>query len=367
MRRASPWLPVLLLLALGAYLLPSNPPDPFEIVPTPAPSASLPNQLPPETLALFKKSRPATVRIESVNATTRTGGIGTGFFINDSGQLLTAYHVVEEGQLFHVTTLSGKTLRAKVTAFDDSADVALMQVEGRGPFPFLKLSSRAPRIGETVLAIGNSGGDYLQPRRGNLLRLNAASGRADFPQGTLEMNAPLAPGDSGGPIIDGNGQAIGVISYIRVDENNITRRSYAVPVVEGNALIKELREGAQKDTPVMGLVFDAAHSGETLPGGAVILRVARNSPAAQAGLRGCIGDKNGNLTDLGDVILSVNGTRTADALAVINQVRKLKIGETVTVRYLRGTQELETRMKLAPRRSVTDLHENPSQASCTVK
>lgn len=363
--RFSPWLPVLLILALGAYLLPGGgrvalrPPaqeQPAPQVQTPAPGAALPNTLPPEALALFRKSRPATVRVDSVDPATRQGGIGTGFFINEAGQVLTAYHVVSDGTLFQVNTLSGKAYAARLTAFDAAADVALLTVEGRGPFPYLKLATRAPRLGETVLAIGNSGGDYLQPRRGQLLRADVPAGRADFPQGTLELSAPLAPGDSGGPIIDGNGRAIGVVSYIRVNDSGRTQNSYAVPVVEGNALITSLRRGEKRDVPVVGLVFDPVHSGPRL-GGAVVMRVAKGSPGQRAGLRGSTFDAQGQLKTLGDVITSVNGQPTPDADAVIGAVRRARVGETVTLGYLRAGQPRETRLTLVARATVKDLRE----------
>lgn len=368
MRRASPWLPVLLTLALVAYLLPGKQADQTLFPPSTAQDSApppLPNELPPETLALFKKSRPATVRVESVNASKGSGGIGTGFFISDEGQVLTAYHVVSDGQLFQVTTLEGRSLRARVKAFDAARDVALLEVSGQGPFPYLKLTTRAPRVGETVLAIGNSNGDYLQPRRGNLLALDVAAGRADFPQGTMEMTAPLAPGDSGGPIIDGNGQAIGVVSFIRQNANGTTRTSYAVPVAEGNDLINSLRAGEKRDLPVVGLVFDPTHSGQTTPPGAVILRVAKGSPGEKAGLRGCQVDRQGALVSLGDAILSVNGVNTPDANAFIGQVQQLRIGQSVTLRYLRDGKQLETTLTLAAKRNVPDLNNEAMDNPCT--
>lgn len=361
---------MLLILALAAYLLPERsgtlvfppvgtPPSTSQQAPLP-----LPNELPAETLALFRQSRPATVQVRALNPARQTGGLGTGFFINDTGDVLTAYHVVSDGQLFQVVTLEGRSFQARVKGFDAARDVALLEVLGRGPFPYLNLTTRAPRVGETVLAIGNSDGDYLQPRRGQLLALDVAAGRADFPQGTLEMNAPLAPGDSGGPIIDGNGEAIGVVSYVRQNLNGTTRTSYAVPVVEGNDLIESLRAGEKRDTPVVGLVLDPTHSGFTRPSGAVVLRVARNSPGEQAGLRGCQANASGEITALGDSIISVQGVSTPDANRFIQEVQKYRIGDTVTLKYLRGGQQFETTLTLAAKRTVTDLNNDSMNSPC---
>lgn len=353
--RSGPWLPVLLLLALGAYLFPQTGPAPAVPIPE---TRTLPNQLPAETKTLFEQARPAVVRVESLDPATREAGIGTGFFITDTGQVLTAYHVVSTGTLFRVNTLSGKTYSARVTAFDAASDVAILSVLNGGPFPYLKVTTRAPRPGETVLAIGNSDGDYLQPRRGQLLRLGAQAGRADFPQGTLEMTAPLAPGDSGGPVLDGNGQAIGVVSYILVDDNDITQRSYAVPVQEGGELLTALRRGERRDVPVVGMVFDPVHSGAA--GGGVLSRVARGSPAERAGLRGSECDRSGNLTQLGDIITSVNGAATPDADAVITAVRRAKVGDTIDLEYRRDGQAFQTQVTLVGKATVRDLRDQPT-------
>lgn len=349
MRRFPVLFPLLLLLALTGYLLPARSPQGEQAPTPPAAVTPLPQALPTEERDLFAALRPAVVRVDSVNMATRTGGLGTGFFVSGQGRVLTAYHVVKAGQLFQVTTLSGKTYPARVTAFDEAADVALLQVTRGGPFPFLELASQPPKVGERVLAIGNSGGDFLQPRRGELLRLNAEAGRSDFPAGTLEMNAPLAQGDSGGPIFNGRGEVLGVVSYVRVSGDGVTRASYAVPVPGGGELIGALQAGEKRESPLtalVGLAFDQNHSGLTDPPGAVILRVTPGSAAARAGLRGCVADRQGQLTALGDVILSIGGVRTPDSGTALDQVKRLKVGDRVEVEYLRGGQRTRTTLTL---------------------
>lgn len=366
-------LPALLLLTLLAYLVPApgsgltgfgggdgagsdtGPGQSLEQPRSTSLQVPLPT-LPQETLRLFERSRAAVVRIGSLDPGTNSLGLGTGFFISASGQLLTAYHVVSEGQLFQVQTLSGQRYPARLVAFDAAADMALMQVDAKGPFAYLNLSPRPPQVGEAVLAIGNSGGDFLQPREGRLLRLEAASGRSDFPQGTLEMDARLAPGDSGGPIINGLGQVIGVVSYIRVNEAGTTETSYAVPTVEGNSLITALKDGLQRDRGVVGLVFDIYHDGLTETPGGVVSRVARGSPAEKAGLHGARRDPDtGELRAFGDVIVSVQGVRTRNANEVVRELQRYGVGETVTLRYLRDGQEFSAQLELVPKRSVKDL------------
>ncbi|WP_291423436.1 S1C family serine protease [Deinococcus sp.] len=365
MRRPKLLLPALLLLSLWAYIVPAHQPSTSQGTPSPSPvSPSLPGDLPPETMALFGKVRPATVQVESLNVTENRGGLGTGFFIDAGGHVLTAYHVVSTGQLFQVRTLSGTTLPARVMGFDARRDVALLQVGRGGPFPFLKLTTRTPRLGESVLAVGNSHGDFLQPRRGQLLRLNVEAGRADFPEDTMELSAPLAPGDSGGPIIDASGRATGVISYIRESAAGATQASYAVPLMQGSELMRALLRGEKRDTPVAGLVLDPTHSGQTDPPGAVVAHVVAGSPAEKAGLRGCAVDQNGNLKQLGDVIVQVNGTATPDANAFIRVVENLQIGQRVSLTYIHDGRQLETTLTLAARRDVRGLNDPSRKGPC---
>lgn len=360
--RFSPWPAVLLLAALGAYLSPQlggpRLADPFGASPPLSQDSSAPNltvpvprALTPEARQLFTKSRPASVQIEQLGS-DGSGGLGSGFFISNTGLLLTAYHVVDGARVIRIRTVSNQVFPARVVGFDNAADVALLQMETRGKVPFLTLAARTPQVGENVLAVGNSKGDFLQPRRGRLLALNAEAGNSTFPQNTLEMSAPLAPGDSGGPIIDSAGQAIGVVSYVRVDSQGDTLSSYAVPVTSGEQLISELKAGVKRDVPAVGLYFDTVHDGATTPPGGVISDVVRGSPADKAGLSGLQRDQDGNVKGFGDVILTVEGVRTRSADDAIFEIRRRKIGDTVTLNVDRNGVRRTVRLPLVAKGSL---------------
>jgi serine protease Do len=365
--RFSPWPIVLLLAALAVYLTPKStwnnlgqgiPPlaaGPQAANPhqqsTDAPSVSVPRSLTPEARRLFEQSRPASVQIEQLGA-DGSGGLGSGFFISSGGLLLTAYHVVDGARVIRVRTVSNVVFPAKVVGFDNAADVALLQIATRGTVPFLKLAPRTPRVGEAVLAVGNSKGDFLQPRRGRLLALGARAGNATFPQNTLEMSAPLAPGDSGGPIIDSAGQAIGVVSYVRVDSQGSTLSSYAVPVTSGEQLISELKAGTKRDVPAIGLYFDDARDGLTTPPGGVVGSAVEGSPATKAGLLGLKRNAERQVTGFGDIIVNVDGVRTRSADDVIFEIRRRHIGETVTLRVDRNGVQRDVQLPLVAKGSL---------------
>ncbi|WP_407540772.1 S1C family serine protease [Deinococcus radiomollis] len=360
--RFSPWPVVLLLGALAAYLSPQwNGSQLFGLTPpevssshrtAPGADVPIPAALSADARKLFNEVRPASVQIEQLG-TDGSGGLGSGFFISDTGLLLTAYHVVDGARIIRVRTVSDKVFPASVVGFDNAADVALLQIQTRGKVPFLPLAARLPRVGEKVLAVGNSRGDFLQPRRGRLLALNAEAGRADFPEGTLEMSAPLAPGDSGGPILNTAGQAVGVVSYVRVDGDGNTLSSYAVPVTSGEGLIAELKSGLKRDVPAIGLYFDTVHDGATNPPGGVIGGVVQGSPAARAGLIGLTRGADQNVKGFGDVIVSVDGVRTRSADDAIYEIRRRQIGQTVTLTVDRNGVRRAVRLPLVAKGSLS--------------
>lgn len=330
------YLPLLLLLIIFAYLSPNlvnKQPSPQSSQSTP--NFSLPERLSPSQQQLFAAVRPATVRISGINPSKRQGGEGSGFFINGEGEILTAHHVVNDSKLLIITTLDKKNYPARLLAYDAASDIALLKIDAKNK-TYLQLAEKLPRINEQILAIGNSGGDFLQPRQGKLLRLAVNSGRADFPQGALEMNAPLNLGDSGGPIIDQRGKAVGVVSYVRQDQTGITRRSYAIPVFQGSQLVKSLKQGQKNDIGVLGVELDTYHPSK----GGLIAKVIKGSPAAKAGLRG---HSEGQL---GDVITHIAGQRTTNVNEVIEQLRRHKVGDELQIKILRSGKSRQLNIKL---------------------
>ncbi|WP_420596448.1 S1C family serine protease [Deinococcus sp.] len=351
--KLSPWPAALLLIACAAYFLPQygqNTPDVQLSPPT------LKDPLPKDTRSLFTKSRPATVQIDQYGTTENgqvSGGLGTGFLISGDGQVMTAYHVVDGARLIWVKTLTGKRYRARVTAFDNAADVALLKIDApKQGLPFLNIASRAAKIGEGVLAIGNSGGDFLQARTGRLLRLGARAGQADFPQNTLEMSAPLAPGDSGGPILNAQGEVMGVVSYVRVNDTGRTITSYAVPVMGGGQLVQALEAGVKRDVPAVGLVFDGQHNGLTTPSGGLVARVVPGGPAAAAGLRGAEYDADNQLVTFGDTITAVDGIRTRSSNDVIFEIRRRQVGDSVELTLSNKGKSRQVPLKLVPKGTI---------------
>lgn len=393
-----------LLLALAAALLfyHAYQPAPRSALLVQGDFAALPEVVPPEGALLdaFRGARPASLQIEigsSALALARAPlGVGTGFFISADGLVLTAYHVVDPGSTFpgeeFLTAVgpSGKRYALELVGFDAYLDLALLQAEGAEDVPYLPLASRPPAVGSEVVAIGNSRRDFLQGRAGEVRRLNVRAVQAQFADGTLELSAALAPGDSGGPVVNEAGEAVGVVSYIafapratssvpepglfpllRTVPSDNGYAAYAVPVAADAASLAALRAGEQRDIPVIGFSlggtglresYDPRNQSGSWLGrfpGVVVGNVAPGGPADRAGLRNAlqrqIFDENGNFVSVQtrvDVIVSVDGERTPTFDDLVSVVRRKQVGQEVELVVQRGDELLRLKLELGGKRSV---------------
>jgi S1-C subfamily serine protease len=336
----------------------------------------------------FKLARPATLRLV-VRSSHPYGGasesVGTAFFISPDGLALTAYHVVKEGDIYRAKGPEGAHYRLKLVGFDAYDDLALLKAEVKTEVPYLHVAASPPKVGDEVVAIGNSRGDLLQARAGKIIRLHTPAVRADFASGTIEMTNALAPGDSGGPVVNAQVQVVGVVSYISfAPEDKLTQltrlippflrqflperqfASYAVPVTQSSTVLAGLERGEKQDVPVIGFYVGpnyspgSPHYGDLGPyPGVIVGKVASGSPADEAGLRSYresyLRDDQGNIVGIdaqADVIYALDGERTPDYAALIRVIREKKIGQRVTVSVERGKQKLKLTLTLAAEQSV---------------
>jgi serine protease Do len=337
---------------------------------------------------IFQKARLASLQINdcapvaSDPSCSDPNGYGAGVLISADGQILTAYHVVYGATRLVAVGADKKQYPLSVVGFDDQHDLALLKINVSGA-AFVPLSAQPPRIGQAALAIGNSGGRFLQPKTGKLLGLDLAASQADFPPGTLQLDAPLAPGDSGGPVLNDAGQLIGITSYIQLKPTDKTRAlspeatvaafmaslnttSYAVPVTAGSTLLADLQAGVKREAPVVGISAGGLPT-EELPvsffkslglgnkAGFVFTGLTTGGPADLAGLRPLkviTSGPDGTPTKAsGDVITAVDGKSIASYYDFLAAIRAHQVGDLVTLTVFRdgGSKPLSIPVKLAPR------------------
>jgi serine protease Do len=262
----------------------------------------------------------------------RQTSIGSGFFISSDGYIVTTNHVIERATSIDITTDDGKSHSAKLVGADPKSDLALLKVDADQEFSFVRLSDRAPRIGEWVVAVGNPFG------LGGTVTAGIVSARArDIKMGTyndfLQIDAPMNQGNSGGPTFDLDGDVIGVNSAIfSPGGGGSIGIGFAIPAETVKAVVGQLKEKGKVVRGWMGVSIQAATEegpqGVKPAPGARVVETQPNSPAATAGLA------------VGDVITSLNGEPIKDDRELIKKVSELAPGTSVNLAVRRRGEEM---------------------------
>ncbi len=271
-------------------------------------------------------------------------GQGSGVIIRSNGYILTNRHVVEDAEKIEVRLRDGRRFLATVRGVDKNSDVAVLKIEATG-LPVVKFASSArTRVGEFAIAIGApfsldysvTFGHVSAKGRSNLLPVYAGGGMAD--QDFIQTDANINPGNSGGPLVNIEGEIIGINTLIRGLRTGI---GFAIPsdlarevsdqlIAEGKFTRSWLGVSIQglKDNPDERPVIDGVKAG------VLVLAIMPEGPAAGSELRA------------GDVITKVDGQRVGTVQELRQQVRGKKVGQPVTLEVFRQDQTL--RLKVTP-------------------
>jgi len=262
-------------------------------------------------------------------------GQGSGFFISADGYAVTNNHVVEKAESVQITTDDGKIHKAKVIGADPRTDLALIKVED-GPFPYVKLSDKSPRIGDWVLAVGNPfglGGTVTAGIVSARGRDIGASAYDDF----IQIDAPVNKGNSGGPTFDTDGNVIGVNTAIFSPSGGSVGIAFAIPSDTVSTVVAQLKEHGAVTRGWIGVQIqpvtqDIADSlGLKKAEGALVAEPQANSPAQKAGI------------EAGDVIISVDGKEVKDARDLAKRIGAMAPKASVKLTVLhKGSEKAVT-------------------------
>lgn len=260
--------------------------------------------------------------------------LGSGFIIDPSGLIVTNNHVIEGADSITVTLNDGTSLPARLIGRDIKTDLALLQVTTRHPLPFVKFGdSDHARIGDWVIAIGNPFGLGSTVTAGIVSARNRdinAGPYDDF----IQTDAPINRGNSGGPLVDMNGNVIGVNSAIYSPSGGSVGIGFAIPSNMVKLVVAQLRRFGAVRRGYIGVRIQAitpdlaAGFGLKSTEGALVAEVTPGGPAARAGIH------------KGDLIIGYDGKPVPDSRTLPRIVAETAIGRSVPVEIIRNGRHL---------------------------
>ncbi len=305
------------------------------------------------------KATPAVVHIRALQGKRSNGQFfddfwgrsnevssGSGVVISSDGYVVTNNHVIEDGNVLEVTLDGQRSLEAKVIGTDPSTDLALIKVDAVG-MPHLKFAdSDGAEIGEWVLAVGNPfnlnstvTAGIISAKARNINILDDQYSIESF----IQTDAAVNPGNSGGALVDTNGDLIGINTAIITRSGRYEGYSFAVPSNLVKKVVNDLREFGTVQRGFLGVniqdVSDEIAASLKLNSldGVYLSRVNPGSAAEDAGLR------------VGDVIMSVNGNPVKSTPELQEQVALFRPGDRVSVEYIRDGKRSEAGVVLRNR------------------
>jgi serine protease Do len=255
-------------------------------------------------------------------------GEGSGFFISADGYAVTNNHVVDHAETVQVTMDDGSTYDAKVVGSDSKTDLALIKVDAKKSFPFVKFADRDPRVGDWVVAVGNPFG------LGGTVTAGIVSARGrDIGSGPyddyIQIDAPINKGNSGGPAFNTDGEVIGVNTAIFSPSGGSVGIGFDIPAATAKMVVAQLKEHGRIDRAWLGVQIQpvtaeiADSLGLKKAEGAIVAQPQADSPASKAGIVA------------GDVITEIDGASIKDSRELARKVGMMAPGTKIKVTLVR--------------------------------
>lgn len=282
-------------------------------------------------------------------------GSGSGSVIDQDGNILTNYHVIEGAQKLAVSFGGQKNYAAKVVGGDPDTDLAVIKLIERPKEPLTIVplgDSDKLEVGQKVLAIGNPFGLDRTLTTGVISGLQRPiRARNNRPiEGAIQTDASINPGNSGGPLLDSHGRMIGINSQILSPSGASAGVGFAVPVNIAKRIVPELLRSGEIRRPKLGIStrdVEALKGQVELPvsDGVLIWQIAPGGPAANAGLRGLTQTENGDV-EIGDVIVGIDNEKVANTDELYRLLNEHAVGDQVQVQILRNGRRMSVPVRL---------------------
>lgn len=293
-----------------------------------------------DVVSVADRVRPAIAQLK-----VGRSGSGSGVIFRSDGYLLTNAHVVDGATSITVVLATGREFPALVVGSDLASDTAVVKIEG-GPYPVAALGTSADlRVGQDAIAIGSplglTGGPSVTVGIVSALHRNVRTKTGQSLTDMVQTDAPIAPGSSGGALVDAGGRVIGITTALATTDTGAEGFGFANPIdavrMAADQLIATGKvvtvwlgvEGSDLDLPTAAQLH--------VEGGALVERVMADSPAEHAGLAAH------------DVIVAVNGMPVTSMGMLVVMVRSHRPGDTCTVEIVRDDQRRPMKVTVAER------------------
>jgi S1-C subfamily serine protease len=328
----------------------------------------------PDMTSLYKRDSPGVVTVISLDlggGDAGNSGLGSGFVISASGEILTNAHVVTSGTGaaikpaggVYVKFADGNQVAAKIVGFDPNADVALLRIDPSGltlrPLPLG--STQHLQVGSPVAAIGSPFGEEQSLSVGVVSATERSiDSLTGFKiEGAIQTDAAINHGNSGGPLLDARGRVLGINSQIQSGSGDGVGVGFAVPIDTAKRSLAQLRASGRVRYAYLGIqtleIYPqlAAKFRLGASHGAYLDQVVKGSPADKAGLKGASGKavrfQVTRFRPGGDVITKVDGSTITRAADVSRALARHLPGQTVAITVVRGGHLRVVRVKLGER------------------
>ncbi len=276
--------------------------------------------------------------------TQRRSGLGSGVVVSEEGYILTNYHVVEAADEIEVASNDGRKFKAKVVGTDPESDLAVLRVPADARLSAITFATAdSLRVGDVVLAIGNPFGVGQTVTSGIVSALGRSHLGINTFENFIQTDAAVNPGNSGGALVDSNGDLIGINTAIYSQNGGSMGIGFAIPVsLARNVMEQIIKNGSVTrgwiGVEVQEITAELAESFK-LPGteGALIAGVVRGSPAEKAGIKP------------GDVLLSIDGQKVKDAENMLELIAGLAPGQSSRIALRRDSRDVEVQAAIGKR------------------
>ena len=311
------------------------------------------------TIALFREASPSVVHITAIavqrdlftlNLYQIPEGTGTGFIWDNSGNIITNFHVIQNADAAQVTLADQSNWKARRVGAAPDKDLAVLRIDA----PANKLraipvgTSKDLQVGQSVFAIGNPFGLDQSLTTGVISALGREieSVTRRPIQGVIQTDAAINPGNSGGPLLDSAGRLIGVNTANYSPSGASAGIGFAIPVDTVNRIVPELIRSGKVTRPGMGIQVAEDQIAERLGvTGVLVVEVTQGSAAAKAGMRPTRREASGRVR-LGDVITAIDGKKIESSNELFLLLEKFKVGDSINVSLLRDGKAVQVKVTL---------------------